>query len=80
MLGENGHEVDRQPVRMGHVRGNEFHARAFQVDQESSVAAQAIELGDDEDAAEHAAGRERRGKLWPVIALSGLDLTVRGYA
>ena len=62
---------------MRHVDRNELHASFLQAEQEVRIAAQSVELGDDELGVEGAACVERFGQRWAVIVtLAALDLDV----
>jgi hypothetical protein len=77
LLSHQSHDPNREPVRVWHVDRNELHASFLQAQQEVRIAAQSVELGDDELRVVGAAGFERFVESRPIIgAFAALDLNM----
>ncbi len=48
MLGDGRQQVKGEPVRMGHIAGDELHTPVHEVGDEGDVARQPVQLGDHE--------------------------------
>ena len=76
VLGEDREELDGHLVRVGIVDAPELDARLQQASDEVNVAAQAVELGDDQRRPAQAADPHRIGQLRPVrVPLAALLLS-----
>ena len=79
VLGHGRQDVDRQPVGLGEVAGDELDPALHQVRDEGDVAGQPVELGDHQGRLLHPAGGERQGELGPVDTPAALDLDELGH-
>jgi len=74
-FGDGGHDVDGEVVGFGHVDGDEADARFHEAGDDSDVAGEAVELGDEEDAADAAGVVEGGFELGAAaFAGAGFDL------
>ena len=78
MLGEGGQQMDHQLVGVGIVDGLELHPALHQVGNEGHVAAQAVELGNDERSLLLTALGQGGQQLGAFVFLTALDLGVVG--
>ena len=75
MLGHSGQDVQRQPGGVRIIDRHELNAGVLHGGDEGHVAGEPVELGHHQLGPLLLTGRERGGKLWPVIAaLAALDL------
>jgi hypothetical protein len=58
--------MDREPLGMRHVHGDEFHIAVHQVGDEGDVAGQAIETCNQKGGAALSAFRDRGEQLGPI--------------
>ena len=79
VLGHGRQDVDRQPVGLREVAGDELDPALHQVRDEGDVAGQPVELGDQQRRLLQPAGGEGRGELGPVVAPAALDLDELGH-
>ena len=77
LLSDQSHDPDREPVRMRHVDRDELDPGLLQSEQEMRIAAQPVELGNNQFCVVDAAGVERaRESRTVVVTLAALDLDV----
>ena len=76
MLGDGGQDMQREPVGLRHVAAEQLDAAFQQPGDESDVARQPVEFGDEQRGAGLLGVVERLLQLGPVGALAALDLDV----
>jgi hypothetical protein len=75
LLGHQRHDPDREPIGVRHVDCDELDARLLKSKKEVRVAAQPVELGDDELCVVGAAGVDGFVESRPIIgAFAAFDL------
>jgi hypothetical protein len=74
MLRHGGKDVERKPVGLGHVAGDELNPAIHQAGDKSDVARQPIQAGDDQHRPFAGSKIERGGELGPVDLPAALDL------
>jgi hypothetical protein len=75
LLCDHGHDPHGEPVGVRHVRRNEIDAGLLETQQEMCIAAQSINLGDDELCAVESARLDRLGYIEEVV--DGLTLNFK---
>lgn len=78
VLGQHGEDADGERVGVGHVHGQEVHVAVAQAEDEPGVAAEAVELGDQQPGPLPLGPGDGRLQLGPVVALAALHLDVLG--
>jgi len=80
VLGHGRQNVDRQPVGLGHITSNEVRTALHQVGDESDVAGQPVESGNQQGGAALPALLKGGQELRPVrVPASALDLGELGH-
>jgi len=76
MFGDGRHDVDRETVRLREIHCFKFDFRLHQVGNEGHVAGQTVQLGNNKFGALKATRLQGFCQLWPIGALSALNLGV----
>ena len=73
VLGQDGHNPDCEPAGVGHVGGDELDVGLLETEQEMRVAAEPVELGDDQRRPIEPARGHRLFEFGPVRPLAAFD-------
>ena len=72
-IGDHRHDADRQSIGCGHISGHEVDARLLEAKQEMRVAAEPIDLSDNELGAIKPAGLDSLGQDGTIGVLAAFD-------
>src|SRR5207302_8663122 len=72
-LSDSSHDVDRQLVRFRHIRRHEASAAVLELGEKGEVAAEPVQLCNDQGRAGELASGERLFELRAIVVLAGLD-------
>jgi hypothetical protein len=79
LFGDHGHNAYGHPSGARQVHGLELNPSVAKGEQESSIAGEAVKLGDDQRRAVKSAGSQGLSQFRPIVLLAALDLDVLRY-